>query len=484
MGKGRKKPNTQLGLKAANAKKELFIDLDKLTNTSFNEYYSRQEILEEDEFLKFTNILKTPLPISFRLTGSRLHALDLKEYMKTKIFSKIENLVIDELPVNKPVALDWYPNQLAWMIDIPKTVMRRSPLLKQFQNFLVSETQIGNISRQEAVSMIPPLVLDAKPGHYVLDMCAAPGSKTAQLLESVMESEKFPDGLVIANDSDQKRAYMLVHQGKRLQTPCLMVTNHAAQEFPKIWMDHDSENPYYLQFDRVLADVPCSGDGTLRKNKTIFATWNVNVANSLHSVQLSILNRGCELLKVGGRLVYSTCSFNPIENEAVVAAMLNKGEGAFRLVDVSSKLKELKRKPGLTKWVVRKNGKFYDEFLEDQELHQSMFPPKNAETLGLEKCIRVYPHLQNYGGFFVAVFEKTAEYGTLHRGKPPKNKKRYYYILNLEQFKLLMMKLNLFKLRIRMKKSLWKKLLKRLPNHLVGLVAKNCHFYFLKVMMI
>jgi 16S rRNA C967 or C1407 C5-methylase (RsmB/RsmF family) len=276
--------------------------------------------------------------------------------------------------------------------------------------------------------MIPPLVLDAKPGHYVLDMCAAPGSKTAQLLESMMESDSFPDGLVIANDSDQKRAYMLVHQGKRLQTPCLMVTNHPAQEFPKIWMDQDPENPHYLQFDRVLADVPCSGDGTLRKNKTIFATWNANVANSLHSVQLSILNRGCELLKIGGRLVYSTCSFNPIENEAVVAAMLNKAEGSFRLVDVSTKLPELKRKPGLTNWIVRKNGQFYEEFKEGQELNETMFPPNNVEALGLERCIRVYPHLQNYGGFFVAVFEKTGAYGPLDRGKPPKCKKRYFLL--------------------------------------------------------
>jgi 16S rRNA C967 or C1407 C5-methylase (RsmB/RsmF family) len=265
---------------------------------------------------------------------------------------------------------------------------------------------------------------NTQPLNYHTDHSAAPGSKTAQLLESVMESDKFPDGLVIANDSDQKRAYMLVHQGKRLQTPCLMVTNHAAQEFPKIWMDQDLEKPYYLQFDRVLADVPCSGDGTLRKNKTIFATWNVNVGNSLHSLQLSILNRGCELLKVGGRLVYSTCTFNPIENEAVVAAMLNKGNGSFRLVDVSTKLKQLNRKPGLTKWTVRKNGQFYNEFQDGQELHESMFPPKNVEELGLENCIRVYPHLQNYGGFFVAVFEKTAAYGPLDKGKPPKNKKR------------------------------------------------------------
>lgn len=83
--------------------------------------------------------------------------------------------------------------------------------------------------------MIPPLMMDIKPGHFVLDMCAAPGSKTAQLLEAIVaDSTGYPDGLVIANDSDQKRAYMLVHQTKRLQNPCLIVTNHEAQIFPRL----------------------------------------------------------------------------------------------------------------------------------------------------------------------------------------------------------------------------------------------------------
>jgi 16S rRNA C967 or C1407 C5-methylase (RsmB/RsmF family) len=271
--------------------------------------------------------------------------------------------------------------------------------------------------------MIPPLVLDVQPGQIVLDMCAAPGSKTAQLLESIVSSgEKFPEGLVIANDCDHKRAYMLVHQSKRLQTPCLIVTNHDAQEFPKIWVESEAESFRYIQFDRILADVPCSGDGTLRKNKTIFRTWSETQGNGLHRTQLLILRRAFELLKVGGRIVYSTCTFNPVENEAVVANALNETEGALKLVDVSNELPHLKRCPGMTKWKVKKNGKFYDSFLENEGLQTTMFPPQNIETLNIDRCMRVYPHHQNTGGFFVAVIEKISGFGSLDTGKGPRRK--------------------------------------------------------------
>ena len=82
-----------------------------------------------------------------------------------------------------------------------------------------------------------------------------------------------------------------------------------------------------IKYDRIIADVPCSGDGTLRKNETLKADWVPKNANSLHSTQKSILNRSIELLKVGGRIVYSTCSMNPVENEAVILNCLRKFKG-------------------------------------------------------------------------------------------------------------------------------------------------------------
>lgn len=179
------------------------------------------------------------------------------------------------------------------------------------------------------------------------------------------------------------------------------------------------EGPYdFVKYDRVLCDVPCSGDGTLRKNIDIWGRWNVNQGISLHIIQVKILKRGLELLKVGGRLVYSTCSFNPVENEAVLSHMLQTCQGSVELVDVSQKLPGLKFIPGLLSWklFIKENKEWIfidkeEEGKNKQHLRPSMFPPPIEETkkLGLDKCIRILPHHQNSGGFFIAVLEKKAE---------------------------------------------------------------------------
>ena len=102
-----------------------------------------------------------------------------------------------------------------------------------------------------------------------------------------------------------------------------------------------------LQFDRVLCDVPCTGDGTIRKSPDIWHKWKPANGLSLHKLQLSILIRGVELCAVGGRVVYSTCSFNPYENEAVVAAAVRRFNGKLVVCDVAGELPNLKRSHGL-----------------------------------------------------------------------------------------------------------------------------------------
>lgn len=166
--------------------------------------------------------------------------------------------------------------------------------------------------------MIPVTLLNPVPGDKVLDMCAAPGSKTIQILECINAggADKVKtSGFVIANDTDAKRAYMLVHQAKRLNLPSLFVTNNDATKYPNLKVGKDNDN---FLFDKILCDVPCSGDGTLRKNNILWKTFHAHLGHSLHSLQLQILIKGLKMLKVGGRMTYSTCSFNPIENEAVV----------------------------------------------------------------------------------------------------------------------------------------------------------------------
>jgi 16S rRNA C967 or C1407 C5-methylase (RsmB/RsmF family) len=130
-------------------------------------------------------------------------------------------------------------------------------LIVSVDRWMIKHTDMGNITRQEAVSMVPPLALGVAPHHSCIDMCAAPGSKTSQLLEIVQKSALTEtQGCVVANDADTDRAYMLVHQCKRMNSPLLVVTTHQGQLFPKIVNSADRRDGY---FDRVLCDVPCTG---------------------------------------------------------------------------------------------------------------------------------------------------------------------------------------------------------------------------------
>jgi multisite-specific tRNA:(cytosine-C5)-methyltransferase len=236
-------------------------------------------------------------------------------------------------------------------------------------------------------------------------------------------------GLLIANDADYKRAQMLVHQVKRLNSPNLIVTNHDASHFPSIRIPSRNSQPRYLKFDRILADVPCSGDGTARKNYSIWKDWGPGNALGLHSLQVRILVRAIQMLKVGGRTVYSTCSLNPVENEAVIATAIAicGGPEKVRLVDCSNDLPGLKRTSGLTSWrIMDKKGRLWDSWADIQEainsesisdpdsltrIAEGMFPRSKDQLEGipLERCMRIYPHFQDTGGFFIAALEKLSE---------------------------------------------------------------------------
>lgn len=212
-----------------------------------------------------------------------------------------------------------------------RTQLRTLPSLTSLHEYMKRANEYGSITRQEAVSMaraaarrpapapsaprspraalalaglsagrlkrlplplpppqVPPLFLDVQPHHRVLDMCAAPGSKTFQLLEAIHKGETpgtLPAGLVVANDADMQRCNLLVHQIKRANSPALIVTNHDAQRFPLVRGPKGSADEGGYRFDRILCDVPCSGDGTLRKAPDLWRRWAVGLGLGLHCLQ-------------------------------------------------------------------------------------------------------------------------------------------------------------------------------------------------------
>ncbi|KAK4129983.1 S-adenosyl-L-methionine-dependent methyltransferase [Trichocladium antarcticum] len=446
-------------------------------NKRLEEYYNTLVDLPDEERVEFWAALKRELPNSFRFCGSKGHALAVKRLLQTRYIPEITRITHEGVTVETPKAVPWYPDSLAWSMTTPKNVIRKFPPFAAFQKFLVSETSVGNISRQEVVSMIPPLLMDVKPGMTVLDLCAAPGSKAAQLLEMIhrgeearirqvvktfsgdavksedvhedeaarLEADPSDDGratgMLIANDADYKRSHMLIHQLKRLSSPNMIVTNHDATMYPSLKIPNPEKPsvPNYLKFDRILADVPCSGDGTLRKNVNLWKDWTPSNALGLHLTQVRILVRALQMLKPGGRVVYSTCSMNPVENESVVAAAIARcgGPETIEIVDCSDQLPLLKRKPGLKEWkIMDKASRMWGSWAEVEEytkstedgvapgrLVESMFPPaadSDCADLPLERCMRVYAHQQDTGGFFITALHKKSEF----KAKPEETRKQ------------------------------------------------------------
>ena len=311
-------------------------------NAKFTEFYQKQNIMPSEEFDQFLAAFQRPLPQTFRFAGFKNSSKLLISRMKNKFLENFEDLEIEGEQISKPAPMPWYPSNLAWTTTLSRPQLRRHPKLGQMHRFLVTESEAGYVTRQEAVSMIPPLFMDIKSDHKILDLCAAPGSKTSQIIEmmheyhnNLPESEKsgpygkIPNGFCIANDRNNKRCYMLVHQAKRLNSPTCIITNHDAAQFPGLCTkDKESGEIVPLEFDRILADVPCTGDGTLRKNFDIWASWTPENSMSLHATQVKILKRALELLKVGGKVIYSTCSLSPIEDEAVVGHVHRRSANA------------------------------------------------------------------------------------------------------------------------------------------------------------
>ena len=161
---------------------------------------------------------------------------------------------------------------------------------------------------QEASAMLPATLLNVQPGQRVLDLCAAPGGKSSQLAAALAGA-----GLLVANEPDPKRSRVLAGNLERLGVRNAIVTNEYPEKLAQKW-------PGF--FDAVLVDAPCSGEGMFRRDPDSRAQWQENSPTGCARRQAGILDRAAELLRPGGRLVYSTCTYNSIENEETVSAFL------------------------------------------------------------------------------------------------------------------------------------------------------------------
>jgi len=310
-------------------------DLQKIKfKKAFIERYRAILGPEVENFIEYS---RKPLTPTIRVNTIKISKKELVERLTAK------GWIIEPLP--------WY--ELGFWVYKPK-----------YQLGNAIEHRLGYFYMQGPASMIPPLALNPKPGEIVLDMAAAPGSKTTQMA-AMMRNQ----GIIIANDTDLERIVALRGNLQRCGVINVIVTNMDGRRFGRLPQ----------KFDKVLLDAPCSGDGTIRIKPHIAEQWNPKVIKGIAKLQSQLILSAFDCLVDGGELVYSTCTLNPEEDEMVVTYLLEKRENA-KILDI--KIENLKTRPGLTEW-----DKY--EFPED-----------------LKKTLRIYPQDNDTEGFYIARVKK------------------------------------------------------------------------------
>lgn len=386
---------------------------------------------DEKEWKNFTNFLRMPLPVTFRLNSSlEQNRLTLIERKLRKLLSrrgkfiKFNDKIIED--ENFGSKLPFFPYLYQLLFD--NSVLGHEDSVKDLHNFISRENELNFITRQEIVSMVPVALLDIQENDVILDCCAAPGSKTDQLLNALHSAahknspDSLPSGFIVANDSDSKRLLTLMNRFSKRPSPNLGFTCMNGESLTQYFESSDMNS--HEIFDKIICDVPCSGDGTLRKCPHLWRLFRPRIGVEFHSLQLSIASEAFRLLKVGGRMVYSTCALNPFEDEAVIASLLKKFKGKIRLIDGRKLCQEflpgLKYREGETQWSNDIETILLGESEEEKKKSKN-FVPKNLSKLNspteeeletckelkkLKNCLRFLPHDQNTGGFFVVVLEK------------------------------------------------------------------------------
>ena len=222
--------------------------------------------------------------------------------------------------------------------------------------------EMGLYYLQEPSAMAPVEFLNIEPDDKVLDLCASPGGKTTQIAEKL----DYDNGLLVSNEIVPQRAKILAENVHRLGFGNVIVINHS----PK-----DIENRFFEFFDKILVDAPCSGEGMFRKNSEAVFEWSDNTPIACMNRQKEIVESAYKMLKLGGTMVYSTCTFSIEENEIVINDLLSK-HNDLELLDFDHKKYN------------------FDNGIEI------------LNNSNLKKCARLYPYNIDGEGHFFAVLKK------------------------------------------------------------------------------
>ena len=216
---------------------------------------------------------------------------------------------------------------------------------------------------QEPSAMAPASRLPVEPGDRVLDLCAAPGGKSTELAARLRGQ-----GLLVANDISNSRAKALLHNLELFGASNILVANETPARLAEAFAGY---------FDKILVDAPCSGEGMFRKAPEVAASWSLQRVDFFAGQQRAIMESAVRMLRPGGMLLYSTCTFSAEENEGTVAWALEH----FSELELIS--------------------------LEGYEGFENGRPEWGGGSEKLRQCVRIWPHKMAGEGHFMAMFRKT-----------------------------------------------------------------------------
>ena len=239
---------------------------------------------------------------------------------------------------------------------------------------------------QEPSAMTPANVLPVEDGDVVFDMCAAPGGKSTELGAKLDRT-----GLLITNDISNSRAKALLKNVEVFGIPNLCVLS----EDPKKIADR-----FTGFFDKVLIDAPCSGEGMFRKDNKLIKSWEKNGPEFYSKIQRDIVLSGADMLKPGGKMLYSTCTFSKLEDEETIRHLLRK-HPEMHLIPIPS----------------------YEGFCP------GIIENEEDTAMQIEKCVRIFPHKMQGEGHFLALLEKDTDAPENYHAKRKPSTEKYTIII-------------------------------------------------------
>jgi len=309
--------------------------------------FERMKLLlkDSDDVKRFFEVSKTQPKKSIRVNTLKISPDDLIKRLKDKSWNIIQ-------PFKN------YPEIIQILSQLEPGELGKT-----------EEHLLGYYYVQEITSMMPILALQPKENDIMLDLCAAPGSKTTQAAATMKNN-----GTIIANDLNIGRISILSANLERLGATNTIITRHDGLELC------NRLKKLNMKFDKILVDAPCSGEGNIRCSPRTYLEWSEGMLRRFGSKDKKLASTALELLKVEGVMVYSTCTHSPEENEEVIQHLIDNYDIEIQEINLP-----LNTRPGIMEWDGKK---------------------LNPE---IKKAVRIYHHDNDMEGFFLCKLRKISE---------------------------------------------------------------------------